>query len=141
MSKKKKKVAPAKKAVTKKSKKPARKRPRASGKTVAAPVNRTAAATIFVYRVDGGARVRTSPQRLGAGPGFIEWTVVNLASDEPVDVTISWPKGSPWGGDAPISIKGGNVRLSLEGAQDGVYKYNVTANGYTEDPEVEIPGN
>jgi hypothetical protein len=142
---KKKKAAPARKAVKKKAAKKAMKPlhrivSRALA-AVSAPINRTAAATIFAYKVDGVTRIRTSPQRLGAGPGFIEWTVVNLASDEHVDVQITWPKGSPWGGDAPITIKGGNIRMSLEGAKHGIYKYNVTAGGYTEDPEVEIPGN
>lgn len=145
MSKKMKKAAPVKKAVKKKAAKKAKKPiRRILSKALAAispPINRTAAATIFAYKVDGVSRVRTSPQRLGAGPGFLEWTVVNLESDEPVDVQITWPKGSPWGGDAPITIKGGNIRMSLEGAKNGVYKYNVTVNGYTEDPEIEIPGN
>ncbi|OFW40182.1 MAG: hypothetical protein A3J29_00290 [Acidobacteria bacterium RIFCSPLOWO2_12_FULL_67_14b] len=140
MSKKKKKAAPAKKATTKKAKKPARKAGArmASAGVVAAPRKRTAAATIFVYQIDGQSRVRTSPQLLGAGPGQIEWTVVNLTSDAPVDVEISWPNESPWGGKDPLVFRG-NLRKSLEGARDGHYKYNVTANGYTEDPELEIP--
>lgn len=107
----------------------------------AAASQRTAAATIFVYQVNGETRVRTSPQLLGAGPGSIEWTVVNLASDTPVDVDITWQNDSPWGGREPIKIKGGNYRRSLVGARDGRYKYNVTVNGFTEDPEIEIPGN
>lgn len=138
MSKKKKKVA-AKKGAKKvtKSKKSVRKVV-ASGAS-AVPSRRIAAATIFIYKVDGGTRIRTSPHRLGAGPGFIEWTVVNLASDAPVDVEITWPAGSPWGGAAPIPIRGGNARVSCVGAKDGIYKYNVTADGYTEDPELEFP--
>lgn len=139
--KKKKKAAPAGKSVkksAKKAKKPARK---AGARSAAAPVNRLSAATIFIYKVDGATRVRTSPQRVGAGPGFLEWTVVNLASDEKVDVEITWPAESPWGGKDPISIKDGNCRKSMVGAKDGIYKYNVTANGYTEDPEIEIPWN
>lgn len=107
----------------------------------AAASQRTAAATIFVYQVNGETRVRTSPQLLGAGPGSIEWTVVNLASDTPVDVDLTWQNDSPWGGREPIKIKGGNYRRSLVGARDGRYKYNVTVNGFTEDPEIEIPGN
>lgn len=126
------KAAPRKKAAARKAPTPA--------VSSAVPSNRTAAATIFLYKTDGGHRVRTSPQLLPAGPGFIEWTVVNLTSDEHVDVEISWPEGGPWG-DAPIYIKGGNARVSCQGAKDGRYKYNVTANGYTEDPEVDIPWN
>lgn len=107
--------------------------------TVAEAVNgkRNNTATIFLYKVDGNFRVRTSPQLISAAPGFIEWTVVNLASDEEVDVEITWPGGGPWGG-APMRFKG-NERKSLADAKPGRYKYNVTANGYTEDPEVEFP--
>lgn len=120
------------------------KRTRKGGATragAAAVSQRTAAATIFVYQVNGETRVRTAPQLLGAGPGSIDWTVVNLASDTPVDVDITWHGDSPWGGREPIKIKGGNYRRSLVGARAGRYKYNVTVNGFTEDPEIEIPGN
>jgi hypothetical protein len=133
----KKKAAVKKKTAKKPAKKTAKKAvPKAS--TAAAPTRRTAAATIFVYDVNGQTRVRTSPQLITAGPGFIEWTVVNLGNgDNDVPVEITWPNGGPWGGQ-PIPIKG-NARLSLAGARDGRFKYNVTVNGYTEDPEVEIP--
>lgn len=114
---------------------------RLASSSLDAPSNRTAAATIFVYNVDGVACVRTSPQRVGAGPGFLEWTVVNLASDQPVDVDITWQDTDPWGGKTPIKIKNGNIRIHMAGAKDGIYKYNVSANGATEDPEIEIPGN
>lgn len=137
------KKAPAKKKALAKQKAPAKKAARRSvARTLAAeaPGNRTAAATIFLYKTDAGYRVRTSPQLLTAAPGYIEWTVVNLASDEVVDVDITWPKGGPWGSD-PIKIKNGNERKSLATAKPGRYKYNVTANGYTEDPEVEFPIN
>jgi hypothetical protein len=104
-----------------------------------ASYKRTGAATIFVYKADDGStRVRTSPQLLGCGPGSIEWTVVNLTSDPMPEVELTWPKGSPWGG-APIKIQNGNARHSLAGAKEGRFKYNVTCNGYTEDPEVEWP--
>jgi hypothetical protein len=129
----------AKRSTTKKTRK--RTSTRVVRASAAAASNRTAAATIFVYEVAGQTRVRTSPQLLGAGPGSIEWTVVNLASDAPVDVDITWHSDSPWGGREPIKIKGGNYRRSLVGARDGRYKYNVTVNGFTEDPEIEIPGN
>ncbi len=110
-------------------------------RAVAAPPTdkKSSAATIFVYQIDGNYRVRTSPQLLGAAPGYVEWTVVNLVSDEPVDVEISWPKGGPWGAD-PIRFKG-NARKSLADAKPGRYKYNVTVHGYTEDPELEYPVN
>jgi hypothetical protein len=126
-----------KKAVKKKAAKSAR----SAARVAAAPARFTAAATIFVYQVNGETRVRTSPQVLGAGPGSIEWTVVNLTSASEPDVDITWQTESPWGGKDPIRIKGGNVRKSLDGARNGRYKYNVTCNGFTEDPEVEIPGN
>ena len=100
---------------------------------------KTAAATIFLYKNEGGFRVRTSPQLLTAPLGHIEWTVVNLVNDDEVDVEISWPDGGPWG-NAPIKIRKGNERKSLADAKPGRYKYNVTANGYTEeDPEIEFP--
>lgn len=140
MSKKKPAKKSAKKAPVKK-KAPARKKARKTASRMAAPAsNRTAVATIFLYDTPAGPRVRTSPQLLPAGPGFIEWTVVNLASADPVDVEISWPNGGPWGAQ-PIPIRNGNARISCVGAKDGRYKYNVTANGYTEDPEIEIPWN
>jgi hypothetical protein len=103
------------------------------------PYEPLAAATIFLYKTADGHRIRTSPQILQAR-GYVEWTIVNLASDEPVDVEITWPNGGPWG-KAPICIKDGNIRMNCGIARTGRYKYNVTANGYTEDPELEIPGN
>jgi hypothetical protein len=151
MSKKKSGKRPAKKAAPKTVKKAATKstaKKKASPKKTArasrtlaappvAPGKRNNTATIFLYKVDGNYRVRTSPQLISAAPGFIEWTVVNLASDEEVDVEITWPKDGPWGG-APLRFKG-NERKSLADAKPGRYKYNVTANGYTEDPEIEFP--
>jgi len=135
---------PAKKAAVKKTAKkkaPAKKAASARRSlAVAADVaagKRNNAATIFLYKVDGNYRVRTSPQLLSAAPGFVEWTVVNLTSDEEVEVEITWPKDGPWGG-APQRFKG-NERKSLADATPGRYKYNVTANGYTEDPEIEYP--
>ena len=113
---------------------------RPTGKVAAEYPQTTRAVTIFLYKTAGGHRIRTSPQLLVAEPGYIEWTVVNLASDEPVDVEINWPNGSPWGGK-PITIKNGNERMSLENVKAGRFKYSITANGYTEDPEVDIPWN
>ena len=148
MSKKKAAKKAAKKATKKAAKRSVRQVVRSAARTAAKRVmaalpqsRRTAAATIFVYKVDGQTRVRTSPQLLSAGPGSIEWTVVNLASDQHVDVDITWQTDSPWGGKQPIPIRNGNYRRSLDDAKDGHYKYNVTCDGYTEDPEAEIPGN
>ncbi len=143
MSKKKPGKKPAKKATVKKATKkkaPAKKAVRAVRALAAVPDvpgKRNNTATIFLYKVDGNYRVRTSPQLISAAPGFVEWTVVNLASDEEVEVEITWPKDGPWGG-VPQRFKG-NERKSLADAKPGRYKYNVTANGYTEDPELEFP--
>ncbi len=125
------KKAPAKKAAS------ARRAVRVASTAQVAGGKRNNTATIFLYKVDGNYRVRTSPQLISAAPGYIEWTVVNLASDEQVDVDITWPEGGPWGAD-PIKFKG-NKRKSLSDAKPGRYKYNVTANGFTEDPEIEFP--
>jgi hypothetical protein len=148
MSKKKAKKAPkkpAKPAATttrRKAPKAVRRRAAAASPPAANNVSykRTGVATIFVYKTGDEYRVRTSPQLLGCGPGSIEWTVVNLTSEEMPEVELTWPNGSPWGG-RPIPIKGGNARLSLAGAKEGRFKYNVTCNGYTEDPEVQWPEN
>lgn len=142
MSKKKPGKKPARKPVAKKvvAKKPAKRAPaarRAMATLAAVPGKRNNTATIFLYKIDGNYRVRTSPQLISAAPGYIEWTVVNLASDEEVDVEINFPSGGPWDGK-PIRFKG-NQRKSLADAKPGRYKYNVTANGYTEDPELEFP--
>ena len=146
MSKKKPAKKPAKKATPKKAapkkakkKAPAKKSTPARRAAVAPAGKKSSAATIFLYKIDGNYRVRTSPQLLGASPGYVEWTVVNLASDEQVDVEISWPDGGPWGAD-PIRFIG-NDRKSLADAKPGRYKYNVSVKGYTEDPELEYPVN
>ena len=130
MSKKKKKKNKSAKQAMKKAPKPTRR---------AAATNRTAAATIFVYKTGAGTRIRTSPQLLVAGPGYVEWTVVNLMSDEPVDVEITFPGESPFDSKA-ISVRGCERKL-LTGTTAGRFKYNVTADGYTEDPEIEYPQN
>jgi len=129
------------KKAKKAAKKPAKKTAaRATAARAAGPTKRTASATIFVYDAGGECRVRTSPQLLTCGPGFLEWTVVNLTPGPMPDVDLTWPGGSPWGG-APIPIRNGNARLSMNAAKAGRFKYNVTCNGYTEDPEVEYPEN
>ena len=149
MSKKKPGKKPAKKAAPKAVKKSAARTPvkkkavakkartsRTRGAVPAVPGKRNNIATIFLYKVDGNYRVRTSPQLISAAPGYIEWTVVNLASDDEVDVEITWEGEGPWG--EPLRFKG-NKRKSLADAKPGRYKYFVTANGYTEDPELEYP--
>jgi len=144
MSKKKPGTKPAPKAAPKKSpakkkasaKKASARRALATG-AEAASGKRNNTATIFLYKVDGNFRVRTSPQLISAAPGYVEWTVVNLASDDDVDVEITWDGPGPWKGET-LRFKG-NKRRSLADATPGRYKYYVTANGYTEDPELEFP--
>ena len=104
----------------------------------AAGTGRTAQATIVIFRTGQGTRIRTTPQRLYAGPGAIEWTVLNLVDGTNVPVTLTWPNGGPWG-NTPVEIRDGMVWVSLEGAKEGRFKYVVSALGATEDPEVEIP--
>lgn len=128
------KTAPKKKAASKPAARAARILPAIADVSTG---KRNNIATIFLYKIDGNYRVRTSPQLISAAPGYIEWTVVNLASDDEVDVEITWPGEGPWGGE-PLRFKG-NKRKSLADAKPGRYKYNVTANGYTEDPELEFP--
>ena len=109
----------------------------------AEPSQRTAAATIFVSDVGGQFRVRTSPQRLTAGSGWVEWTVVNLTSRPMPDIDITWRDGrGPWGAQA-IPVRNGNARkqLPVSAAAPTVFKYNVTCHGFTEDPELEFPVN
>ena len=127
----------AKKAVKKKSVKRSPAARRATATLAAVPGKRNNTATIFLYKVDGNYRVRTSPQLISAAPGYVEWTVVNLASDDDVDVEITWDGAGPWKGET-LRFKG-NKRKSLADATPGRYKYYVTANGYTEDPELEFP--
>jgi hypothetical protein len=113
--------------------------PRRAGRTAAAAGGgRTAQATIVIFRTGQGTKIRTTPQRLYAGPGAIEWTVLNLVDGTNVPVTLTWPTGGPWG-NQPIEIRDGMSRISLEGAKEGRFKYVVSALGATEDPEVEIP--
>jgi hypothetical protein len=130
----------------KKGKSTAKKSPRKSAPkrrarataTSTAGQGRTAYATIVIFRTGTGTKIRTAPQRLYAGPGAIEWTVLNLVDGSNVPVRLTWPNGGPWGRD-PIEIKDGMVRISLDGAAEGRFKYVVQALDATEDPEVEIP--
>jgi hypothetical protein len=137
MSKKKKKKAkPATRKAAPKSAKRATARPRA---TQAVGTGRTSQVTIFIYRTASGNKIRTSPQRAFAGPGHIEWTVVNLVDGSNVPVTITWPEGGPWGKEAVQIRENGWNRLSVSDAKPGVYKYVVSALDAQEDPEIEIP--
>jgi hypothetical protein len=104
----------------------------------AAATGRTAQATIVIFRTGQGTKIRTVPQLLYAGPGAIEWTVLNLVDGTNVPVTVTWPNGGPWG-NQPIDIRDGMTRCKLDGAKEGRFKYVVSALGATEDPEVEIP--
>jgi hypothetical protein len=127
----------------KKSKSAAKKSPRPAARTApprraAATTGRTAYATIFIFRTSSGTRIRTAPQHLYAGPGAIEWTVVNLVDGSNVPVTLTWPNDGPWGKE-PMQIRDGMLRRKLDDAKEGHYKYVVHALDATEDPEVEIP--
>jgi hypothetical protein len=127
------------KAAAKKTSRKAGPPRRTAARTAAlAGTGRTAQATIVIFRTGQGTRIRTAPQRLYAGPGAIEWTVLNLVDGTNVPVTLTWPNGGPWG-NQPIEIRDGMSRISLEGAREGRFKYVVSALGATEDPEVEIP--
>jgi len=97
----------------------------------------TSQITIFLYRTGAGNKIRTSPQKAYAGPGWVEWTVVNLIDGTDVPVRITWPNGSPFG-DQELAIRGWQ-RVSAEGVKAGVYKYVVHALDAQEDPEVEFP--
>ena len=141
----KKSAKPVKKAATKGSGKKLMKKAAvvASGVTrlLSAPsTKRTSQATIFITQGPGGLQIRTAPQYITAGPGFVEWTVVNLTGGDDIPVEISFPKGGPWGGEK-ITIKDGWIRRSCHDALDGNFKYTVTAGGVSEDPEIEIPEN
>ena len=102
-------------------------------------VPQTSQATIVLFKTPHGNRIRTSPQLAFAGPGHVEWTVVNLIDGTDVPVTITWPDGGPWGKE-PIDIKS-FVRLNCDKVPAGRYKYVVSAYDTKEDPEIEFPQN
>jgi len=133
MSKKKGKPA-ARKAPKKAVRKGARRR---TAPRLASGSGRTSQITIFIFRTGSGNKIRTAPQRAYAGPGHVEWTVVNLIDGSDVPVTLTWPNGGPWGKE-PIAIRS-YERLSADGVPPGVYKYVVSALDAHEDPEVEFP--
>jgi hypothetical protein len=133
MSKKKGKPA-AKKAPKKASKKAAvRNGPRlAAGATA-----HTAQVTIFLFRTGSGNKIRTAPQRAYAGPGTIEWTVVNMIDGSDVPVRLTWANQAPF---KPLEFRSRHAEAVPDGVT-GVFKYVVHAYDTQEDPEVEIPGN
>lgn len=102
----------------------------------------TSQVTIFVFRTGTGNKIRTVPQRAYAGPGSIEWTIVNLVDGSDIPATLSWPgpSGGPWGKE-PIDIREGRVNKAIPAGVAGTFKYVVRALDAEEDPEVEIPGN
>lgn len=136
MSKKKGKPAP-KKAPQQKAKKSAA-AARPSARTAAATAGRTSQITIFIFKSPTGNKIRTAPQRAFAGPGHVEWTVVNLVDGTDVPVTITWPGEGPWGKE-PIDIREGMCRKNVDDAVKGRFKYVVSALNAQEDPELEIP--
>ena len=97
----------------------------------------TSQITIFLFKTSSGNKIRTSPQRAYAGPGYVEWTVVNLIDGTDLPVRITWPAGSPFR-ETELSVRSWS-RLSAEGVKPGVYKYVVHALDAQEDPEVEFP--
>jgi hypothetical protein len=110
---------------------------RSPSRAIAEPSARTSQITIFIFRTGNGIKIRTSPQHAFAGPGHVEWTVVNLVDGSDVPVTISWPDAGPWGKER-LEIKG-MLRKSADDAAHGRFKYVVTGLGAQEDPEIEIP--
>src|SRR5687768_2832274 len=113
-------------------------RPRRTG-TLAGATGTTSQITIFLFRTGSGNKIRTSPQRAYAGPGHVEWTVVNLIDGTDVPVRISWPEGSPFATES-VDIKNRH-RESADGVKPGIYKYVVHAYDTKEDPEIEFPQN
>lgn len=99
----------------------------------------TSQITIFLFKTGSGNKIRTSPQHAYAGPGHVEWTVVNLIDGTDVPVRLTWPNGSPWG-QPELNIRSCN-RVSAEGVKPGNYKYVVHALDAQEDPEIEFPQN
>ena len=128
-----------KKTARKASNKTASASRRSSRLSVEPPPRQTSQATIFLFKTAQGNRIRTSPQLAFAGPGHIEWTVVNLIDGSDVPVTLTWPDGGPWGKE-PIDVKS-FVRLSSDKVPPGRYKYVVSAYDAQEDPEIEFPQN
>lgn len=98
----------------------------------------TSQVTIFLFRTGSGNKIRTTPQRAYAGPGQIEWTVVNMIDGSDVPVRITWVGEAPF---KPLEFRSRHTEIIDAGAKSGVYKYVVHAYDTQEDPEVEIPWN
>jgi hypothetical protein len=124
------------KAATTRRSAPATRRTSATTATTAG-AGRTSQITIFLFRTGQGNRIRTAPQRAYAGPGFVEWTVVNMIDGTDVPVRITWPDGSPFEKES-LEFRNWH-RESAEGVKPGVYKYVVHGFDTQEDPEVEFP--
>jgi len=131
-------VAKKKAARKKPAKKSASRSLARAGARLAATGGRTSQITIFVFKTGAGTKIRTAPQRAYAGPGFVEWTVVNMVDGSNIPVTLTWPDGGPWGKE-PIEIRDGMQRLEIGSEPRGRFKYVVHALDAQEDPEVEIP--
>lgn len=122
------------------AKKVAAARPRRTTATLAGDTTGTTSQiTIFLFRTGSGIRIRTSPQHAYAGPGHVEWTVVNMVDGTDVPVQITWPDGSPFAAQS-MDIRSWQ-RVSADGVKPGVYKYVVKAYDAVEDPELEFPQN
>jgi len=132
-----KKVAKSGKKPTSKAAGASSRSPRLSAEPIRVP--QTSQATIYLFKTSHGNQIRTAPQLAFAGPGHVEWTVVNLIDGSDVPVTITWPEGGPWGKE-PINIKS-FVRLNCDKVPPGRYKYVVSAYDAKEDPEIEFPQN
>ena len=139
MSKKKKGKPAARKAPKQAAKKSVSKARAGARLASGAATGRTSQVTIFLYRTANGNKIRTAPQLATAGPGHIEWTVVNLVDGSDVPVTITWPGEGPWGKE-PIEVHGMR-RCNADNATAGRFKYVVSALDAQEDPEVEFPEN
>ena len=131
-----------KKTVAKKAAKKSVKRVAAARTPIAAPAPertpRTKTATIFIFKTDAGVRIRTTPQRLYANPGdHVEFNVVNMVDGSDEAVTIEFAGGGPWGKD-PFQVRNWE-RKPLAPGLEGRFKYTVSAYGFVEDPEVEMP--
>ena len=139
MSKKKGKAAATRAPKKKAAKKSAAASRRSARTAVTVDTTITSQITIFLFRTGSGNRIRTAPQHAYAGPGHVEWTVVNLIDGSEVPVRLTWPNGGPWGNQA-LEFRSWN-RVSADGVKPGTYKYVVHALDTQEDPEIEFPQN
>jgi hypothetical protein len=98
----------------------------------------TSQVTIFLFRTGSGNKIRTTPQRAYAGPGQIEWTVVNMIDGSDAPVRITWLNDAPF---KALEFRSRHTERIDATAKPGTYKYVVHAYDTQEDPEVEIPWN